>query len=608
MRCPNCGHDVPAGAFCVRCGEPLENRASPYPLEGRGYAAAPHERWTVPRVVSSLYPHLPRADMASFRMALVLGAAAIVALALFRLFPLALVVSAALVPMLTILYLWDVDLYEDEPAPMLTFTILWGAAAGAALGLAARAATSATATLTGAVTSHELVWLGILVPLLSVAAMLAGPSILLSYRRFDDVLDGVTFGGACAVTLVGAEVLANSGEFLSQGIKADGEISLWVARLLLLGVALPVLAAAVVGSAGGALWARYRAPLGDRKALGLLGSPLVTAPLAAGSIVAVNICQLHFGPWTSLGFTAFLALAGLVALRRVIHLGLLEEASEIGIGAPVRCANCERETPLHTFCVHCGIALRALPKRRRSERPAERLAARLGRPLVLAAFGLAVATAAVVGLGVIALAQPAPARPPCLPERPCGAPPAQRPMPRAEPRSRAGGAYVTGRAWRSGAGVGLRYRPDEWDVERATASELALRATLRSGIVIVHVRVFSGILPPLVALHQAVRSEAAHDYLGLSADDVPAHVLLDPVLGGIRAVGGAYKTTSALPPSPSGRVELMFQVASRGLTTVVVEAVTSEKPRGQGRGVDSPFPAYGAADALLETFDWGRQL
>ena len=45
---------------------------------------------------------------------------------------------------------------------------------------------------------------GVLLPLLGVGLMLAGPLVLLPYRRFNDVLDGATFGAATAVSFVAA--------------------------------------------------------------------------------------------------------------------------------------------------------------------------------------------------------------------------------------------------------------------------------------------------------------------------------------------------------------------------------------------------------------------
>src|SRR4051812_47255923 len=220
MTCPHCGHEVPDAPFCVRCGEPLQNRESPYPFERRGYAAAPSEQWYLPRITSSLFPHLPRSDMDTFRVGLAAGVAAIVVLCAFDLFPLALVVAAALVPFLFVLYLWNVDLYEDEPLPMLGLTIAWGIGAGVALGFATRHLTRPVLPLSDGPTGHDVLWLGVLVPVAGLALMLAGPLLLLPYRRFNDVLDGATFGGACAAFTLGAEAITNSAPFLGGGLHA----------------------------------------------------------------------------------------------------------------------------------------------------------------------------------------------------------------------------------------------------------------------------------------------------------------------------------------------------------------------------------------------------
>src|ERR1700680_3279693 len=103
--CSSCGGETPDGNFCVRCGAPLvdgfDGRSS-----GRShFAAAPHEHVAVPMVVSSLFPHLPRASHRSFRLALALGAVVVVILAVTRLFPVALIASAMLLPLLVVLYL-----------------------------------------------------------------------------------------------------------------------------------------------------------------------------------------------------------------------------------------------------------------------------------------------------------------------------------------------------------------------------------------------------------------------------------------------------------------------------------------------------------------------
>ena len=65
-----------------------------------------------------------------------------------------------------------------------------------------------------------------------------------------------------------AEAITNSADFLHLGFHPAGDHGLWIARLLTLGIALPVLAAGVAGSACGSFWLRFRAPARDRDALG----------------------------------------------------------------------------------------------------------------------------------------------------------------------------------------------------------------------------------------------------------------------------------------------------------------------------------------------------
>src|SRR2546423_6489546 len=98
-------------------------------------------------VVSSLFPHLPRSSHLFFRIALALGAAVIVGLAAARLFPLALIAAAMLLPVLVVLYLLDVNVYEDEPAWAMALTIVWGALTGVGFGILALAISPSATSL-----------------------------------------------------------------------------------------------------------------------------------------------------------------------------------------------------------------------------------------------------------------------------------------------------------------------------------------------------------------------------------------------------------------------------------------------------------------------------
>src|SRR5438552_15351969 len=181
VTCPTCGQEVPEGAFCIRCGASLAAGAE-HGRGRRGFSAAPHEGLHRPAVISSMFPHLPRASMLTFRMALALGLGVVIVLAVVGLYTLALVAAAVLVPLLTVLYLWDVDIYEDEPLSVMAFTMVWGAAAGGVVGLIGRALVPSGTTLFVRSASSTALSRGVLLPLLATALMLVGPLILLPTR------------------------------------------------------------------------------------------------------------------------------------------------------------------------------------------------------------------------------------------------------------------------------------------------------------------------------------------------------------------------------------------------------------------------------------------
>ena len=316
------------------------------------------------RIVSTLFPQLPRADMGFFRWALTLGVVVVVALTVLGVYPVALLAAALLVPLLMVLYLYDVDVYEDEPIRVIALTMAWGAVGGAVTAVVASLIAPVDVTLVVAPRADSLIVRGVVVPLVGGALMLAGPLVLLRYPKFNDVLDGATFGAASAVTFVAAQTVTTALDLFSAGVQPPGDQLPWLGRLLVLGLAQPLVAAGVIGATAGAFWLRHRAPARDRGALGAFGNPPLATALAAASLVAAALGLSLLQQPLGLLWMTVLAAAALVWLRRVIHLGLLQEAAEIDIAAPITCANCHRSTPYHSFCGHCGVALRALPKAR----------------------------------------------------------------------------------------------------------------------------------------------------------------------------------------------------------------------------------------------------
>ena len=367
ITCNECGNQVPRMQFCIRCGDPLgdEYAAEHVREQRRRFAAAPDERVNAVALVSTLFPQLPRADMRSFRLAFAAGVAIVVGLALLGFYPVALTSAAVLVPLLMVLYLWDVDIYEDEPVWVIGATMLWGVIAGVAFGWLLQHLPSAVGfgrpDLAGTLTA------GVGLPILEGLVMIAGPLLLLRWKMFNDVLDGATFGAASAVTFSGTHLIVQSLPMFGAGLRPAGDALPWIIQLLSLGVLQPVIAAGAIGALGAALWLRYRAPVSDRNALGLVGNPVVALIGALALLVAAGLAKtlLTLIPQTLV--LAVIAVVALLWLRRALHLGLLQESRETGVRGDIRCPNCGLTTPEHTFCGNCGVSLRALPTSRRPQ-------------------------------------------------------------------------------------------------------------------------------------------------------------------------------------------------------------------------------------------------
>ncbi len=366
VTCGSCGQQVPPGNYCVRCGAHLgPDPAAAAPSRGRhDFAAAPHQRLSAPWLVSSLFPQLPAHAEAGFRVSLVFGGALVLVLGLLGITPVALIAAAVLLPLLTLLYLREVDIYEDDPLRVIALTMFWGVVVGVGVGLLTRALTSTGADYLNQSQGTTIAVQGILLPLLGLILALAGPLVLLRYRRFNDVLDGVTFGASAGVAFAGAEVITYGFSILSGGLRPGGSVAPALGRLATIAVAIPVLEMGAASAVAGAFWLRYRAPVRDRASLGVLGNPYIALVVAALVIaVGFSLQPLIGTGWWLLCLLALDAVT-LLWLRRVIHLGLLEESAEIPIGPPITCANCGASTPRHTFCINCGVSLQALPKHR----------------------------------------------------------------------------------------------------------------------------------------------------------------------------------------------------------------------------------------------------
>lgn len=592
--CPTCGAPAPDGNFCVRCGAPLDQQLN-RPHERVGFAAAPRERRYAPWVVSTLFPHLPRHSERAFHIVLGAGASVVIALGALRLFPVALILAALLVPLLTVLYLYDVNAGEADPPWAYGWTVIWGIVAGVGLGLLARAAASTGPALIDRASERHVLIGGVVIPALGVLAATAGLLVLLRRRRFHELLDGTTFAAAAAATLAATEALVVGWGVIRGGLRPAGAPAPWVARLAGIAVATPVLSMSAVALVGAALWLRYRVPIKERGALGPLGVPAVALAVALLLVIAGGISEtfMPVGAW--LAFVVVLDIVGLLLLRRALHVGLLEEASEREIGPPIRCANCGAMTAEHSFCAHCGVSLRALPKPPPAAATtpgsfAGRLAADLhGRPTNrrrVSVLGLALTTVLAVALASGALAAPRGLSPRCRPGVPCGTPP---------PGPSAPLDYVS---WQSrGLGFALRYDPHDWSQASAGADELVLEpsggriGSLTVAAVPAREATAAALLARRVASLQG-------QLLGLAPDPFPGDQLLGTNVGFQPGPGAVYAATVSTPQGPQDPVTLAVIAAGNARMSIVVTAV------GAGNDVAERSELFLSADDIINSIQW----
>src|SRR6202171_2832074 len=192
ITCPHCQKVVPAGNFCGHCGAHLTSAST---TRRNAFAAVPSEHVAQLSIISTLFPHLPHRRGGAFRWALVAGGAVVLLLAALHLFAPATVAATLLLPVLYLLYLYEVEVYEDEPWLVIGATMVTGAVLGYAFTAFSGRAGSGL-TLTGD-RDDAFVLGGVAIPIVAQALMLAGPLFLYAFRgRFREPLERLTFGAA----------------------------------------------------------------------------------------------------------------------------------------------------------------------------------------------------------------------------------------------------------------------------------------------------------------------------------------------------------------------------------------------------------------------------
>ena len=169
----------------------------------------------------------------TYRIALTIGLVVALIAAIFGAMPIAVLVAAFTIPIVYIVYLYDVNLWEDEPLPVtglafaltgilaIGFTILWTFLRGPV----PFGTTTYDGSLSATPSVGVFLLVALVVPIVGEAIRQVGPVVLASRPEFDDMMDGLTFGVISGVAYACFDTLVRHWDLLTGGLQARAPLA-----------------------------------------------------------------------------------------------------------------------------------------------------------------------------------------------------------------------------------------------------------------------------------------------------------------------------------------------------------------------------------------------
>ena len=372
MQCDHCAQDVPDGVFCTRCGahQGTTGESGNPKLREHRYAAHPGEHVAQPSVFTTLFPHLGHNKIHEFRWAFIAGVAGVLLLYLAGLITAAILVSAFLIPVIYLIYLYEAQVYRDAPATVLGFTLGGGIIVGIIVTVLSRAIYNpfdySTNPLGNAgISIGAVLIVGLILPIVQ-EILKAVPAFFLPNRLdFPETVDGLVFGVAAGLGFSLAETLIGFSSALTS-LPAHIAPGNWIYDLITIAVFQPLLQGSATGMVVATIWRYRRGRLAGREIGGVAMALIAHIAFATGTLVMKDS---SVNPLAVIIWQAVVVGALLIYIRYLLHHALLEEAAHMGFAETV-CPSCHTHIVAAGFCPNCGMALTAAPNAiKRSRRP-----------------------------------------------------------------------------------------------------------------------------------------------------------------------------------------------------------------------------------------------
>ena len=258
--CPHCGARVPGASYCGACGAHLTHaRRRGAARRAHAYSAFPDE--SVFRLadvfVSSLLPQLAGRSRDVYRIAFALIVVVLAAVAVAGLDAPVIAISALAVPLLFLIYVWEIDPLEVRFAVPTAAIFVAGAGLGVGWGLllGPLVSDSLVPRLAASLTTGGVLVSALVVPAVGQLLMVLPVAVARLWRPArSEALDGFTAGAAGALGLTLAATLTQLAPLLRDGNLAVGSSVLAnLTQAVVRGLSDPLVAAAATGYIGAAL-------------------------------------------------------------------------------------------------------------------------------------------------------------------------------------------------------------------------------------------------------------------------------------------------------------------------------------------------------------------